>query len=90
MALGNALLTAKGYAALETADAYRQARWLCDRLGDGIHVLPVLYGLWNASLVAGQPRAALEIAETPDLAERPAPRRRCRPPSRRLAPAVPR
>ena len=71
VALGNALLTAKGYAAPETADAYRQARRLCDRLGDGVHVLPVLYGLWNASLVAGQPRAALEIAETfLDLAER--------------------
>ena len=90
VALGNALLTAKGYAAPETANAYRQARRLCDRLGDGIHVLPVLYGLWNASLVAGQ-RAALEIAETfLTSPARPAPRRRCRPPSRRLAPAVPR
>ena len=71
MALGNALLTAKGYAAPETAEAYREARRLCDRLGDGVHVLPVLYGLWNASLVGGQPRAALEIAETfLELAER--------------------
>ena len=64
VALGNALLTAKGYAAPETAAAYRQARQLCDRLGDGPHLLPVLYGLWNTSLVGGQPRAALEIAET--------------------------
>jgi DNA-binding winged helix-turn-helix (wHTH) protein/tetratricopeptide (TPR) repeat protein len=71
VALGNALLTAKGYAAPETTDAYREARRLCDRLGDGTHVLPVLYGLWNASLVGGQPRAALEIAEAfLDLAER--------------------
>ncbi len=71
VALGNALLTAKGYAAPETADAYREARRLCDRLGDGAHVLPVLYGLWNTSLVGGQPRAALEIAEAfLDLAER--------------------
>jgi DNA-binding winged helix-turn-helix (wHTH) protein/tetratricopeptide (TPR) repeat protein len=71
VALGNALLTAKGYAAPETADAYREARRLCDRLGDGAHVLPVLYGLWNAALVGGQPRAALEIAEAfLDLAER--------------------
>ncbi len=71
VALGNALLTAKGYAAPETADAYREARRLCERLGDGVHVLPVLYGLWNTSLVGGQPRAALEIAEAfLDLAER--------------------
>lgn len=61
--LGNALLTAKGYAAPETAEAYRSARELCDRLGDDAHVLPVLYGLWNAALVGGQLRAALEIAE---------------------------
>jgi hypothetical protein len=71
VALGNALLTSKGYAAPQTADAYREARRLCDRLGDGAHVLPVLYGLWNTSLVGGQPRAALEIAEAfLDLAER--------------------
>jgi DNA-binding winged helix-turn-helix (wHTH) protein len=71
VALGNALLTAKGYAAPETTDAYREARRLCDRLGDDVHVLPVLYGLWNASLVGGRPRAALEIAETfLDLAAR--------------------
>ena len=71
VALGNAFLTAKGYAAPETADAYREARRLCDRLGDGAHVLPVLYGLWNTSLVSGQPRAALEIAKAfLDLAER--------------------
>jgi DNA-binding winged helix-turn-helix (wHTH) protein/tetratricopeptide (TPR) repeat protein len=63
VALGNALLTSKGYAAPETADAYREARRLCERLGDGAHLLPVLYGLWNTSLVGGQPRAALEIAE---------------------------
>jgi ATP/maltotriose-dependent transcriptional regulator MalT len=71
VALGNALLTAKGYAAPDTADAYREARRLCDRLGDGAPILPVLYGLWNATLVSGQPRAALEIAEAfLELAER--------------------
>jgi DNA-binding winged helix-turn-helix (wHTH) protein/predicted ATPase len=71
IALGNALLTAKGYAAPETGDAYREARRLCDRIGDGAHVLPVLYGLWNATLVGGQPRAAMAVAESfLDLAER--------------------
>lgn len=62
--LGNALLTAKGYAAPETAEAYRTACELCERLGEGAHSLPVLYGLWNTSLVGGQLRAALEIAES--------------------------
>jgi predicted ATPase len=61
--LGNALLTAKGYAAPETVEAYQAARELCERLGGGAHLLPVLYGLWNTSLVGGQPRAALEVAE---------------------------
>jgi DNA-binding winged helix-turn-helix (wHTH) protein/predicted ATPase len=73
VALGNALLTAKGYAAPETANAYREARRLCDTIGDGAHVLPVLYGLWNTTLVGGQPRAALTVAEAfLDLAERSA------------------
>jgi len=61
---GNALLTAKGYAAPETAAAYRSARQICERIGDCAHGLPVLYGLWNTSLVGGELRASLEVAET--------------------------
>ncbi len=55
--LGNALITAKGYAAPETAAVYARARQLCDQLGDGPHFLPVLYGLWNNVFVSGQHRA---------------------------------
>ena len=73
IALGNALLTSKGYAAPETADAYDRAHQLGDRLGDGAHVLPVLYGMWNTAVVGGQPHAAVEVARAfLDLAERTA------------------
>jgi DNA-binding winged helix-turn-helix (wHTH) protein/tetratricopeptide (TPR) repeat protein len=64
IALGNALITGQGYAAPETAAAYAEARRLCDELGDGPHFLPVLYGLWNNSVVGGQHPSAYELATT--------------------------
>jgi tetratricopeptide (TPR) repeat protein len=71
IALGNALITAKGYAAPETVDAYAVARQMCERLGDGPHFLPVLYGLWNHAVVGGRHQSALELAEAfLELAER--------------------
>jgi predicted ATPase/DNA-binding winged helix-turn-helix (wHTH) protein len=62
--LGNALITAHGYAAPETAAAYTEARRLCDQLGDGPHFLPVLYGLWNNAVVGGQHPSAYELASS--------------------------
>ena len=62
--LGNALITAKGYAAPETAAVYARARELCDQLGDGPHFLPVLYGLWNNVFVSGQHLSAYELASS--------------------------
>jgi DNA-binding SARP family transcriptional activator/predicted ATPase len=63
IALGNALITVRGYAAEETRANYARAQALAERLGDGADVLPVLYGLWNNEIVAGQQASALEIAE---------------------------
>jgi DNA-binding winged helix-turn-helix (wHTH) protein len=69
--LGNALITAKGYAAPETAAAYADARRLCEELGDGPHFLPVLYGLWNNAFVSGRHPSAHELASSfLELAER--------------------
>ena len=70
--LGNALITAQGYAAPETRATYARARALAAELGDDpAHVLPVLYGLWNNELVAGRHASAYELAATfLDLAER--------------------
>ena len=70
--LGNALITAQGYAAPETRATYARARALAAELGDDpAHVLPVLYGLWNNELVAGRHASAYELASTfLDLAER--------------------
>jgi DNA-binding SARP family transcriptional activator/predicted ATPase len=63
--LGNALITARGYAAPETRETYAQARALAAQLGDAAtHLLPVLYGLWNNELVAGKHAAGYELAST--------------------------
>jgi DNA-binding SARP family transcriptional activator/predicted ATPase len=63
--LGNALITACGYAAPETKETYARARALAAELGDATtHLLPVLYGLWNNELVAGNHAAGYELAST--------------------------
>jgi predicted ATPase/DNA-binding SARP family transcriptional activator len=63
--LGNALITARGYAARETKETYARARALAAELGDATtHLLPVLYGLWNNELVAGNHAAGYELAST--------------------------
>lgn len=63
--LGNALITARGYAAPETRENYAQARAVAAGLGDAArHLLPILYGLWNNELVAAKHAAGLELAGT--------------------------
>ena len=46
VALGAVLSAAKGLAAPEAERAYARARDLCERLGDGCRLVPVLLGLW--------------------------------------------
>lgn len=63
--LGNALITARGYAAQETRENYGRARAVAAALGDAArHLLPVLYGLWNNELVAANHAAGYELAST--------------------------
>ena len=63
--LGNALITARGYAAQETRENYARARAVAAALGDAArHLLPVLYGLWNNDLVAANHAAGYELAST--------------------------
>jgi predicted ATPase len=43
-ALGGALVASRGIAAPETGGAYARARLLCEQLGDGVSLIPVLSG----------------------------------------------
>ena len=54
IALGAALLIAKGLAAPEVEHAYTQARALCQQVGETPELVPVLYGLWRFYLVQSQ------------------------------------
>ncbi|MCP3144100.1 protein kinase domain-containing protein [Pyxidicoccus xibeiensis] len=58
--LGQALVSAKGFAAPEVQAIYARARALCDPGGDV--PLPVLWGLWNAAFVGGDREGADQFA----------------------------
>lgn len=60
VALGVALMAAKGWAAPEVGQANARARELCERLGDTSRLFPVLYGEWVFHVV----RAELEAGRT--------------------------
>ncbi|MCP3373617.1 AAA family ATPase [Bradyrhizobium cajani] len=60
VALGVALMAAKGWAAPEVGRANARARDLCERLGDTSRLFPVLYGEWVFHVV----RAELEAGRT--------------------------
>jgi tetratricopeptide (TPR) repeat protein len=60
--LGNALLSARGYASAEAAFCYARARELCERTGNHHELAAVLYGLWVGGFVRGRHQEVLEIA----------------------------
>ena len=69
--LGVALTGHKGYAALETGQAYTRARQLCEETGNTTTLVRVGYGQYLYHLMAGEVRRSYEVArETLDLAER--------------------
>jgi predicted ATPase len=61
--LGVSLTATKGYAASDVGSTWTRARELCRRLGEGPRLFPVLFGLWNFSLVGGDLRSAEELAK---------------------------
>jgi class 3 adenylate cyclase/predicted ATPase len=63
VALGQALIAARGYAALETGRAYARARELCRQTGDTHQLVPVLYGQYVYHLVRGESGPARDAAE---------------------------
>jgi len=63
IALGAALLVAKGHAAPEVEHAYIQAHALCQQVGETQQLAPVLFGLWRFYLVRSQLHTARELGE---------------------------
>jgi predicted ATPase len=64
IALGAALLMAKGHAAPEVEHAYTQARTLCQQMGETPELVPVLFGLWRFYTTRPQLYTAGELGET--------------------------
>ncbi|RRH90953.1 adenylate cyclase [Mesorhizobium tamadayense] len=63
VALGVALMTAKGWAAPEVGRANARARELCERLGDTNRLFPVLYGDWVFHVVRAELEAGRKAGE---------------------------
>jgi predicted ATPase/class 3 adenylate cyclase len=63
IALGVALMAAKGWAAPEVGRANARARELCDRLGDTPRLFPVLYGEWVFHVVRAELQAGSASGE---------------------------
>jgi predicted ATPase len=63
IALGNALMATKGYAAPEVEQAYTQARALCQQIGETPQLFPVLLGLWAFYSQRAELQTGRELAE---------------------------
>lgn len=61
--LGVTSMAARGYSAPEVERAFRRARELCDRIGEGGPLFPTLYGLWGFHVARGEYREARPLAE---------------------------
>ncbi len=71
MALGPALVAARGFAETRVGHAYARAWELCQRLGDNVHLPVVLRGRQVFHLMSGELNKAREFAKQfHDLAER--------------------
>jgi predicted ATPase len=62
-ALAVPLLTTKGYGAPEVEHVYARARELCQQVGNGPQLFPVLHGLWRYYLVRAELKKAHALAE---------------------------
>jgi DNA-binding winged helix-turn-helix (wHTH) protein/predicted ATPase len=73
IALGPALMAARGWAAPEVEQTYARARALCTQLGETPQLFPTLWGLWRFYQSRGVLPAARELgAQLMRLAERAA------------------
>ncbi|MGE5597073.1 MAG: adenylate/guanylate cyclase domain-containing protein [Hyphomicrobiales bacterium] len=63
VALGAALMAARGYAADEVQATYQRARELCDATNDSRHLFSVLRGLFSVAIARANYGKALQFAE---------------------------
>ncbi|MBI1881000.1 MAG: AAA family ATPase, partial [Chloroflexi bacterium] len=65
IALGNALMATKGYAAAEVEQTYNRAWELCQQVyaGETAQIFPILYGLWAFYFVRAEHQTAYQLAE---------------------------
>jgi class 3 adenylate cyclase/predicted ATPase len=61
--LGNALIWAKGFSALETSAAFERARELASQVEDASERFSAYYGLWVGHLNRGEPAPMREMAQ---------------------------
>lgn len=62
-ALGTVLIAQKGNAAPEVEQSYRQARELCEAVGDAAQMFPIVFGLRSCSLLAGRLEEAHRLGQ---------------------------
>lgn len=63
VALGVPLLAIQGFASPDIVQLYVRARVLCQQVGDGRQLFPVLFGLWSFYDVRGDLQTARDLAE---------------------------
>jgi DNA-binding SARP family transcriptional activator/predicted ATPase len=61
--LGPVLVTTQGYAMPEVGETYRRALDLSRRLGERIHIFPVLSGAWVFHVVSGELEPACRLSQ---------------------------
>lgn len=64
MALGTALMALKGQTAPEVMEVYARAHALCQQIGGGLELFPVLLGLWRFYGARAELQTARDLATT--------------------------
>src|SRR5262249_51191249 len=62
IALGPAVMAAKGYTSPETEHTYARARELCQQVGASPQLFPVLWGIWHVYLLRAELETARDLA----------------------------
>jgi predicted ATPase/class 3 adenylate cyclase len=63
LALGPALMAARGFGSSDVERVYTQARRLCQQTGDTPQLFPALYGLWQFYMLRAELQTVQEIAQ---------------------------
>lgn len=63
MTLGPLQMATRGYADPSVAQTYREAREICNAIGEAPQLVPVLFGLWAYHVVGGDLRIALYLGD---------------------------